>query len=101
LPDSSRKNAVSFYDKKYNEIWFRIYDRALIYNEKLGLFTSFYTHNPNWFFPLSTKVITIKGNNCYYLHNMYDANSQQKEERIAYVRFVVNKDIPNTKVFDN
>ena len=33
LPRSAKKNAVSFYDKKYNEVWFRIYDRALVYNE--------------------------------------------------------------------
>lgn len=25
LPDNARKNPVSFYDKKYNEVWFRIY----------------------------------------------------------------------------
>lgn len=101
LPDNARKNPVSFYDKKYNEVWFRIYDRCLIFNEQLNVFTSFYTHNPNWFFPFSTRLVTIKNNNCYYLHNMYDVNSTTKEEKISYVRFVVNKDIAYTKVFDN
>lgn len=102
LPDSARKNPVSFYDKKYNEVWFRIYDRCLIFNEQLNVFTSFYTHNPNWFFPFSTRLVTIKDNNCYYLHNMYYVDdSKEKEERISYVRFVVNKDIAYTKVFDN
>ena len=102
LPDSARKNAVSFYDKKYNEVWFRVYDRCLIFNEQLNVFTSFYTHNPNWFFPFSTRLVTIKDNNCYYLHNMYYVDdSKEKEERISYIRFVVNKDIAYTKVFDN
>jgi hypothetical protein len=32
---------------------------------------------------------------------MYDVNSTTKEEKISYVRFVVNKDIAYTKVFDN
>ena len=102
LPDSARKNAVSFYDKKYNEVWFRVYDRCLIFNEQLNVFTSFYTHNPNWFFPFSTRLVTIKDNNCYYLHNMYYVDdSKEKEERISYIRFVVDKDIAYTKVFDN
>ena len=97
----ARDNAVSFYDKKYNEVWFKIYDRALIFNEQLNVFTSFYTHNPNWFFPLSTKLVTIKDNNCYYLHNMYEADSNMKEDKISFVQFVVNKDVAYTKVFDN
>lgn len=101
LPVSARTNPVSFYDKKYNEVWFRIYDRSLIFNEQLNVFTSFYTHNPNWFFPFSTRLVTIKDNNCYFLHNMYQVDSKVKEERVSYIRFVVNKDISQTKVFDN
>lgn len=103
LPRSVKGNAVSFYDKKYNEVWFRIYNKSLIYNEQLQSFTSFYTHNPNWFFPFSDKLVTIKDNNMYYLHNIFevDDSDQPREERISKVEFVVNKDISNTKVFDN
>ena len=103
LPKSVKGNTVSFYDKKYNEVWFRVYDKSLIYNEQLQAFTSFYTHNPNWFFPFSDKLVTIKDNNMYYLHNIYeiDDSTQPREERISKVEFVVNKDISNTKVFDN
>ena len=101
LPKSAKDNAVSFYDKKYNEVWFRIYDKSLIYNEQLQVFTSFYTHDPNWFFPFSDKLVTIKDNNMYYLHNIYEVNSDLKEERISKIKFVVNKDVSNTKVFDN
>lgn len=32
---------------------------------------------------------------------MYDVNSEVKEERVSYIRFVVNKDMAQTKVFDN
>jgi hypothetical protein len=85
LPRSAKNNSVSFYDKKYNEVWFRIYDKSLIYNEQLEVFTSFYTHNPNWFFPFSDKLVTIKDNNLYYLHNIYDVNSDVKEERISKI----------------
>ncbi|MBR5796533.1 MAG: hypothetical protein IKY26_10345 [Erysipelotrichaceae bacterium] len=103
LPRSAKTNAVSFYDKKFNEVWFRIYNKTLIYNEQLQAFTSFYTHNPNWFFPFSDKLVTIKNNNMYYLHNIHeiDDSNQPREERISKVEFVVNKDISNTKVFDN
>lgn len=101
LPRTAKTNSVSFYDKKYNEVWFRIYDQSLIFNEQLNAFTSFYTHNPNWFFPFSDKLITIKDNNMYYLHNIYEVNSDQKEERISKIQFVVNKDCSITKVFDN
>ena len=101
LPKKAKTNVVSFYDKKFNEVWFRVYDKALIFNEQLNVFTSFYTHNPNWFFPFSDKLITIKNNNMYYLHNIYEVNSEQKEERISKIQFIVNKDSINTKVFDN
>ena len=107
IPKTAKKNAVSFYDKKYNEVWFRLYDKALIYNEQLQSFTSFYTHNPNWFFPFSDKLVTIKDNNLYYLHNIYqvetdkEGNELYEEERVSKIQFVVNKDISNTKVFDN
>ena len=39
----------------------------------------------------------------YYLHNIYevDDSDQPREERISKIEFVVNKDITNTKVFDN
>jgi hypothetical protein len=39
----------------------------------------------------------------YYLHNIFevDDSDQPREERISKVEFVVNKDISNTKVFDN
>jgi hypothetical protein len=65
------------------------------------VFTSFYTHNPNWFFPFSDKLVTIKDNNMYYLHNIYTVNSDEMEERTSRIQFIVNKEATHTKVFDN
>jgi hypothetical protein len=52
-------------------------------------------------------LVTIKDNNLYYLHNIYqvetdkEGNESYEEERVSKIQFVVNKDISNTKVFDN
>ena len=102
LPKEAKKNVVSFYDKKYNEVWFKIYNKSLIYNEQLTAFTSFYTHDPNWFFPFSDKLVSVKNNNTFHLHNIYVVDSSEgRKNKISKIEFVVNKDVQNTKVFDN
>lgn len=102
LPKEAKKNVVSFYDKKYNEVWFKIYNKSLIYNEQLTVFTSFYTHDPNWFFPFSDKLVSVKNNNTFHLHNIYVVDSLEgRKNKISKIEFVVNKDVQNTKVFDN
>ena len=101
LSKELKKNSVGFYDKKYNEVWFRINDTSLIYNEQVQAFTSFYTHNPNWYISLSNKLITIENDNSIYLHNSHDDEIQYKKERVSNIQFVINKDSLNTKVFDN
>jgi hypothetical protein len=57
------------FDPKYNEIWFRINDKTIIFNEQLNCFTSYCTHCPKWALPFSDYVATIKDNNIYYIHN--------------------------------
>lgn len=102
LSNNAKTNVVSFYDSKYNEIWFKVYDESLIYNEQLSQFTSVYTHNVNWFFPFSDKLVTIKPDNTFYRHNMYEVvGTETNDTRISKIQFVVNKDISNTKTFDN
>ena len=59
---NKRNVSLAFYDKKYNEVWFKFYDKSLIFNEQLGQFTSFYTFNPQWALPFSNKIVTIKDN---------------------------------------
>lgn len=97
----NKQNVVSLYDHKYNEVWFRIKDKSLVYNEKLDAFTSLYTHSPEYVSMFSNYLVTIKNNNFFYLHNVYDITSENKEEMISKVEFVVNKDAGFTKVFDN
>lgn len=101
LDDDQKLNTMSFFDSKYNEVWFKVNDKCLIYNEKLQLFTSFYTHDPDWALPFSTKTVTIKDNKCYYLHDVYQNDKNGKEELISDIKFVVNDNSIYTKVFDN
>jgi hypothetical protein len=43
--DLDRSKPVSLFNKKYNEIWFKLFDQSLVFNEQLNVFTSFYTHD--------------------------------------------------------
>lgn len=97
---NKRNVSLAFYDKKYNEVWFKFYDKSLIFNEQLGQFTSFYTFNPQWALPFSNKIVTIK-DNFYYVINTLDIDGILPETKIAKVQFYVNKDTLYTKVFDN
>lgn len=101
ISKTSKSEVIGMYDKKYNEVWFKLYDNSLIYNEQLQQFTSFYTHKFNWVLSFSDKLITVKNDNTFYLHNIYEATNKNKSERISKIQFVVNKDVFNTKVFDN
>lgn len=100
LYTNKRNVSLAFFDKKYNEVWFKFYDKSLIFNEQLGQFTSFYTFNPQWALSFSSKVVTIK-DNAYYIINSLDIDGIQPETKVAKVRFIVNKDALYTKVFDN
>lgn len=98
--DQKRNVNLAFYDKKYNEAWFKFYDKSLIFNEQLGRFTSFYTFNPDWALQFSDKIITIKDNG-YYIINTLDTDGLSEVDKTAKIQFVVNKDAMNTKTFDN
>lgn len=98
--DQKRNVNIAFYDKKYNEAWFKFYDKSLIFNEQLGRFTSFYTFNPDWALQFSDKIITIKDNG-YYIINTLDTDGLSEVDKTAKIQFVVNKDAMTTKTFDN
>lgn len=100
IPFAARKDAHAFYDKKYNEIWFRIYDNSLVFNEQVNAFTSFYTHSPEWHLNLSNRLVTLKDSKCY-LHNTYNVDNLSNENRVSAIKFVVNDGGMYTKVFDN
>ena len=91
-------NCVAFFNKKDNEVWFNIDDKPLIFNEQIGVFTSFYTQefvNTLTYSkePLMLLNVTSK--------NIVALNSQQPTDDTATIQLIVNKDVTNTKVFDN
>lgn len=98
--DQKRNVNLAFYDKKYNEVWFKFYDKSLIFNEQLGRFTSFYTFNPDWNLSFSDKNVVIK-DNIFYVINSLDTDGLGNVDKTSKIKFVVNKDIMYTKTFDN
>lgn len=100
IKDEDRTNPLSIYDFKYNEIQFKVCDSNLVYNENLGVFTSFYTYSPKFALQFSDKLVTILGDR-FYLHNQGYTNLGYSQELLAKVQFVVNDNVLYTKVYDN
>lgn len=94
-------NPVTTYDKKYNEVLFTLDDKTLVYNEQVGAFTSFYKIKPEWYSEFSDKLYMYSGVNMYKLNSGEDVDLVSDEDKIAYVRFIVNQSYPQTKTFDN
>ena len=95
-----RNVTLSFYDKKYNEVWFKFYDKSLIFNEQLGRFTSFYTFNPDWALSYSDKVVAIKDNDFFRINSL-DTDTLTEYDKSAVIEMIINKDYAYTKTFDN
>lgn len=112
LPAIKRNDVLSYYDKKYNEVVFKIYDKSLVFNEQLQEFTCFYTIDPEWMLTFSNRFYSIS-NNQVYLHNTTDNLSEQTypsytlddgsyaDINLSKIQFIVNKDYEYTKTFDN
>ena len=99
--DKDRTNSVSIFDKKYNELWFKVADKTLIYNELFGVFTSFSSHDYNHCATLSDRFITVDGQNSFYNHNDFVKKNKAKNEMISTFKIVVNDKFVYPKVFDN
>lgn len=97
---TDRLDPMSMYDAKYNEIQFRIHDKNIVFNENLNVFTSFYTHTPDFALQFSDKLVSIKGNK-FFLHNKGYTGLDCVEEVVSKVKFIVNDNVMYTKVFDN
>lgn len=95
-----RNVTLGLYDRKYNEVWFKFYDKSLIFNELVGRFTSFYTFNPQWALVFSDSVVGIKDNE-FFRVNSLDVDPTNNVTKNAKIEFVVNKDVELTKTFDN
>lgn len=95
-----RNVTLGLYDRKYNEVWFKFYDKSLIFNELVGRFTAFYTFNPQWALVFSDSVVGIKDNE-FFRVNSLDVDPTDNITKNAKIEFVVNKDVELTKTFDN
>lgn len=95
-----RTRPVSLFNKKYNEIWFKLSDNPLIFNEQLNAFTSFYTHDFDFALQFDNRIVTIK-NNKFYEHNEKLDKNKDVEPLISKLEIVVNDNFMHTKVFDN
>ena len=100
LYTKKRDVTLAVFDKKYNELWFKFYDKSLIFSEQLDKFTSFYTFNPEWALTFSDKIVAIK-NNLLYRVNSLDTDSSDTNNKDAKITLVVNTNPEATKVFDN
>ena len=100
LSIDNKNNVISIYDNKYNEVWFRINDKSLIFNEQLDIFSSYYTFTPDYNIRFSDYVSYIYNNNIYYIHNIYNIDNEI-EDKICKLQFVINSNYQQTKVYDN
>lgn len=98
--DSDRTNPVSLFNKKYNEIWFKVLDKTLVFSEQLNSFTSFYTHDYDYALTFGNKLITLK-NRSFYEHNETIDSNKTVEPLISKLDFAVNENYMYTKAFDN
>lgn len=95
-----RDCTLAFYDKKYNEVWFKFQSKSLVFNEQVGQFTSLYTFTPEWSLKFSDKIIALKDND-YYVINSIDTDDLVNVSKKAKLTTVINNDSLRTKVFDN
>lgn len=95
-----RKRPVSLFNSKYNEVWFKLIDEPVVFNEQLSAFTSFNTHYFDYALMFGDKIVTIL-NDRFYEHNEEVDNNKVTEPLISKLNFVVNDNFVYTKVYDN
>ena len=61
------------YDSKYNEVQLCFYDKAIVFNELVDQFTSFYIFNPDKHAEFANKLLYIK-DNAFYVEQPYEDN---------------------------
>lgn len=100
LNNKDRSNVISGFDKKYNQIWFKFVDKALIFNERLSAFTTFNTQKYTHFVSTNDGSFMIIDDNLNVkkYNEMRDGSSIQSDSKIT---FVVNDNFMYPKVFDN
>ena len=99
--DLFKKDPIAVYDKKYNEVLFTLGDKTLAFNEQLGVFTSFYNYNPDYYAEFSDKLYLFKSLKLFKYNGGEQADLDSDKAKVSEIEFVVNKDYPQTKTFDN
>lgn len=92
-------DALSIINDKWNEVWMRFKGMVIIYNEQADVFTSFYTHRPDWGLRFYDRLVTIQNKKFYYTNTFGEEDIVKKLR--SKLTFVVNQDPQYTKVFDN
>ena len=90
---------VSVFNDRRNELWMRTKGVCIIYSEQADLFTSFYTHSPQWGLRFYDRLVTIQNSRFYYTDVFGEEDVVKKMD--CKVVFTINKDPLFTKVFDN
>lgn len=99
--DTITRDPVTTYDKKYNEVLFTLDDKTLVFNEQIGAFTSFYTFKPDWYVEFADKLYTFNSLNLYKYNFSDTSDLYNDEDKVSYIRFIVNDNYTQTKTFDN
>lgn len=99
--DTITQDPVTTYDKKYNEVLFTLDEKTLVFNEQIGAFTSFYTFKPDWYVEFADKLYTFNSLNLYKYNFSDTSDLYNDEDKVSYIRFIVNDNYTQTKTFDN
>ena len=70
---------------------------AIVFNEQLNVFTSFYKYPADYVANFVDKLVTIDNNGYVYLHGVVENYEPFK----PHLQYTINKGYPETKVFDN
>lgn len=92
---------VTEYDKKYNEVLFTLEGKTLTFNEQVGVFTSFYTYKPDYYFHFTDGLYLFNANKLYKYNFEDTANLINDTDKVSVIKFVVNDNYTQTKTFDN
>ena len=90
---------TAVFNDRLNELWMQTKGRALVFSEQADLFTSFYTHTPDWGLRFYDRLVTLDNKQFYYTDTFGEEDIVK--EMTANVTFVVNDNPLYTKVFDN
>ena len=89
------------YDIKFNELISNVVNKnSIIYNEQVQQFTSIYTFNPIFRVIINNNLLLSAQKSIYRWNNKSDNSTLFDASAMPLVRYVVNKESSNNKVFD-